>query len=170
MSRRKVEVILTQPVPKLGAEADRVKVAPGYARNYLIPMGLAIPLTEATERRLEALKKKRAEREAQELKTMQELAATLKRAVLRIQVKVGEDGKMFGAITAITIADELKKQWDVDIDHRKIGLENPIKNLGEHEVQVYLHPKVRGKLRILVEPLISATPDTTQTLPSSASS
>lgn len=151
MGKKKVEVILTKPVPKLGAEADRVAVAPGYARNYLIPMGLAIPVTEASERRLEALRKRRAEREAQELKSMQELAATLRRAVLRIGVRIGEEGKMFGAVTALTIAEELKKQWDVDLDHRKIDVLHPIRTLGEHEIQVYLHPKVRGKLRILVE-------------------
>ncbi len=165
----KVEVILTKPVPNLGAESDRVTVAAGYARNYLIPMGFAIPVTEANERRIAALKKRRAEREAQEFKTMQELAATLKRAVLRILVKTGEEGKMFGSVTAMTIAQELKQQWDVDLDHRKIQLKEPIRTLGEHVVELRLHPRVRAKLRILVESSTPIEPSETETAKQKAS-
>lgn len=151
----KTEVILTHNIIGLGAESDQVKVAAGYARNYLIPRGLAIPLTAANKRRLEALKQRRAEREAQELNTMAELAQSVSKLLLKITVKTGADGKMFGAVTAGTIADELKHQYDVTLDKKKIHLESPIRTLGEHEVELRLHPDVTSKLKVIVE---SSTP------------
>src|SRR5881397_1644780 len=95
----KTEVILTENVIGLGAESDQVKVAAGYARNYLFPQGLAISLTAANKRRLEALRQRRAEREAHEFNTMSELAKGLSKTVLVLTAKTGEDGKMFGSIT-----------------------------------------------------------------------
>ncbi|MDH7502247.1 MAG: 50S ribosomal protein L9 [Verrucomicrobiota bacterium] len=151
----KTEVILTHNIIGLGAESDQVKVAAGYARNYLIPRGLAIPLTAANKKRFEALQKRRAEREAQELNTMAELAQSVSKLLLKITVKTGADGKMFGAVTAGTIADELKHQYDVTLDKKKIHLESPIHTLGEHEVELRLHPDVTSKLKVLVE---SSTP------------
>src|SRR4030095_16718767 len=94
----------------LGAETDHVKVTHGYARNYLIPRGLAIHQTTANKRRLEVLKQRRAEREAHELNAMNELGRSLAKLTLQLKVKTGEDGKMFGSITAGLIADELKNQ------------------------------------------------------------
>src|SRR5260221_12618414 len=108
----KTEVILTHNIVNLGGESDQVKVAAGYARNYLFPQGLAIPLTGANKRRLEALKQRRAEREAHELNTMTELAKGLSKMTLKITVKTGDDGKMFGSVTSATIADELKHQFE----------------------------------------------------------
>src|SRR3954464_15371929 len=96
----KTEVILTHNIVGLGAESDHVKVAAGYARNYLFPQGLAIPLTGANKRRIEALKQRRAEREAHELNSMTELAKGISKLVAVIAVKTGDDGKMFGAVTA----------------------------------------------------------------------
>lgn len=150
-----VEVILTEPIPGLGAESDKVKVRAGYARNYLLPMGKAILLTEAGERRLARLRERRARREAEELQSSQELANTLAKIPLKITVRTGEEGRLFGAVTAATIARELKHQWDVDLDRRKIHLEAPIKELGEHEVQLRLHPQVHATLKVLIE---SSTP------------
>src|SRR6266487_947065 len=112
----KTEVILTHNVIGLGAESDQVKVAAGYARNYLFPQGLAIPLTAANKRRLEALRHRRAEREAHEFNTMSELARSLSRMTLILTAKTGEDGKMFGSITPGAIADELKHQFEIVID------------------------------------------------------
>ncbi|MCD6339782.1 MAG: 50S ribosomal protein L9 [Verrucomicrobia bacterium] len=151
----RMEIILTANVPGLGAESDKVVVAAGYARNYLIPQRLAIPVNEANEKRLEALRKRRQQREAHEFKTMKELADSFRKAFLRILVKTGEGGRMFGSVTPAMIAAELKQQWDVDLDHRKIHMEEPIRKLGEHEVELRLHPKVRGTLKIQVE---SSTP------------
>src|SRR6185436_1027831 len=103
----KTEVILTSNIIGLGAESDHVKVAAGYARNYLFPQRLAIPLTHANKRRLEALKQRRAEREAHEFNTMSELAKGVSKLICVVTVKTGEDGKMFGSVTAGTIADHL---------------------------------------------------------------
>lgn len=151
----KTEVILTSNIVGLGAESDQVRVAAGFARNYLLPQGLAIPLSAANKRRLESLRQRRAEREAHELNTMTELAASLSKIVLKIAVKTGADGKMFGAVTAGTIADELKHQCDVALEKKKIHLEQPIRTLGDHEIDLRLHADVHAKLRVQIE---SATP------------
>jgi len=151
----KTEVILTQNIIGLGAESDQVKVAAGYARNYLLPQGMAIPLSGANKRRLEALRQRRAEREAHDLNTMSELAASLSKMIIKIAVKTGGDGKMFGSVTAGTIADELKHQCDVVLDKRKIHLDHPIRTLGDHEIELRLHPTVTTNLKVKVE---STTP------------
>ena len=101
----KTEVILIHNIVGLGAESDQVKVAAGYARNYLFPQGFAIPLTGANKRRIEALRQRRAEREAQEFNTMSELAKGVSKLICLVKVKTGDDGKMFGSITGGTIAD-----------------------------------------------------------------
>src|ERR1700761_7754335 len=151
----KTEVILIQNIVGLCGESDLVKVAPGYARNYLFPQGLAVPLTGANKRRIEALKQRRAEREAHEFNTMSELSKSVSKLIAVIQVKTGDDGKMFGAVTAGTIADQLKTQFDVVLDKKKIHLEHPIKTLGEHEIDLRLHSEVHAKLKVRVE---SSTP------------
>ena len=151
----KTEVILTHNVIGLGAESDQVKVAAGYARNYLFPQGLAVPLNSANKRQIEALQKRRVDREAKELHSMTELASTLSKLTLVLHVKTGEDGKMFGSVTAGTIADELRHQYDAQLDKRKINLQHPIKSLGEHEVPLHLHHDVDCTLKVRVE---SSTP------------
>jgi large subunit ribosomal protein L9 len=149
----KTEVILTHNIVGLGGESDQVKVAAGYARNYLFPQRLAIPLTQANKRQIEALRQRRAEREAHELNTMSELAKGISKLVCLIKVKAGEDGKMFGSVTAGMIADELKHQFDIALDKRKIRLEHPIKMLGDYEVELHLHADVKGMLKLRVESL-----------------
>jgi large subunit ribosomal protein L9 len=151
----KTEVILTQNIVGLGGESDQVKVAAGYARNYLFPQRLAIPVTQGNKRRLEALRQRRAEREAHEFNTMTELAKGLSKLVCVLKVKAGEDGKMFGAVTAGMIADELKHQFEVSLEKKKIHLEHPIKTLGEHEIELHLHPEVKSTLKVRIE---STTP------------
>lgn len=154
----KTEVILTHNIVGLGAESDHVKVAAGYARNYLLPQGLAIPVTAGNKRRLEALRQRRAVREAHDLNSMNELAASLGKITLKIVVKTGADGRMFGSVTAGTIADELKKQCDVALDKKKIRLDEPLRALGEHEVDLHLHPDVKPKLKVLIESSTPAEP------------
>src|SRR5271165_3245283 len=135
----KTEVILTHNIVGLGGESDQVKVAAGFARNYLIPQGLAIPLTGANKRRIEALKQRRAEREAHEFNTMNELAKGVAKLLCVVKVKTGEDGKLFGTVTPGMIADELKHKFEIVLDKKKIHLETPIRSLGEHEVELRLH-------------------------------
>jgi len=151
----KTEVILTHNIVGLGAESDQVKVAAGYARNYLLPQGLAIPLTGANKRRLEVLKQRRAEREAHEFNTMTELGKSISKLICVITVKTGEDGKMFGTVTTGMIADQLKTQFDINLEKRKIHLEQPIRALGEHEIELRLHQEVASTLKVRVE---SSTP------------
>jgi large subunit ribosomal protein L9 len=157
----KTEVILTHNIVGLGAESDQVKVAAGYARNYLFPQRLAIPLTMANKRQIESLRQRRAEREAHEFNTMSELAKGVAKLICVIKVKAGEDGKMFGSVTAGVIADELKHQFDITLDKRKIHLEHPIRALGDHEVELHLHAEVKGALKVRVEsltPVIAPAP------------
>jgi large subunit ribosomal protein L9 len=149
----KTEVILTHNIVGLGGESDQVKVAAGYARNYLFPQGFAIPVSGANKRRLESLKQRRAEREAKELNHMTEMGAALSKMTLLIKVKTGEDGKMFGSVTSGTIADELGRQYEAQIDKKKIHLPAPIKTLGEHEVELRLHADVKSTLKVKVESL-----------------
>ena len=149
----KTEVILTHNIIGLGGESDQVKVAAGYARNYLIPQGFAIPVSGANKRRIEALKQRRAEREAHEFNAMTELAKSVSKLICVVKVKAGDDGKMFGSVTAGMIADELKHQFDITLDKRKIHLESAIRALGEHEVALHLHTEVKSTLKVRVESL-----------------
>jgi large subunit ribosomal protein L9 len=151
----KTEVILTHNIVGLGGESDNVRVAAGYARNYLFPHRLAVPVTAANKRQIEALKQRRAEREAHEFNTMTELSKGLSKLICVIKVKTGEEGKLFGAVTAGMIADELKHQFDIALDKKKIHLEHAIRTTGEFEVALNLHHEVKGTLKVRVE---STTP------------
>jgi large subunit ribosomal protein L9 len=151
----KTDVILIKNVVGLGGESDQVKVAAGYARNYLIPQGIAVPLSAANKRRIEVLQKRRADREAQELQAMSELAKSVTKLICVVTVKTGEDGKMFGSVTAGQIADELKRQFEIVLEKRKIHVEKPIRSLGEHEIDLRLHHDVHATLKVRVE---SSTP------------
>ena len=156
----KTEVILTHNIVGLGGESDQVRVAAGFARNYLLPQGLAIPVTQANKRQLEALKQRRAEREAHEFNAMTELSKSVSKLICVIKVKTGDDGKLFGAVTSGMIADELKHQFDIALDKKKIHLESTIRTLGEYEVALHLHHEVKGTLKLRVEsttPIIAPT-------------
>jgi large subunit ribosomal protein L9 len=135
------EILLVQPVEGLGGEGDQVKVRAGYARNYLLPRKIAVPLTSANRKHVDALKARRAAREQSELSGAQELAKTLEKTSLAFAVKTGEGGKMFGAITATDIHDKLVAAG-VTIDKKKIHLHTPVKTLGKHEVKIKLHADV----------------------------
>ncbi len=135
------EVLLIQPVDGLGAEGDQVKVRAGYARNFLLPQGLAVPLTVSNRKQVEALKKARGLREAKELNGAQELAARLQKAAVAIAVKTGEGGKLFGAVTVNDLHDKLAAAG-LEVEKRRIHLGQPVKTLGKHEATIKLHPEV----------------------------
>jgi len=139
------EILLVKPVDGLGGEGDQVKVRAGYARNYLLPRGIAVPLTTANRKQVEALKKRRAVREAEELTGAQDLAKKLEKVALAFAVKTGEGGKMFGAITATDVHDKLTAAG-VTLEKRRIQLHTPVKTLGQHTVKVKLHPEVTVEL------------------------
>ena len=140
------ELILTENVPGLGAEADVVKVRRGYARNYLLPRGKAYEVTPGALRKLDALKQKRAEREARELNEAEELARRIGKARFVFSLETGETGKAFGSVTAQDIVNRLKNEIGAEIDRHKIVLERPIKDTGEHEVTIKLHHDVTAQL------------------------
>ena len=135
------EVLLLKPVENLGAEGDQVKVRAGYARNYLLPRSIAVPLTSSNRKQIEALKKRRGEREAHELSGAQAIAALIEKTRIAFAVKTGEGGKMFGAVTTNDIHEKLV-QAGLEIEKRKILLHTPVKALGQHTVKIKLHADV----------------------------
>ena len=135
------EVLLIKPVEGLGGEGDQVKVRAGYARNFLLPRKVAVPLTSANRKQVEALKKRRGVREATELTGAQELAKKLEKTGLAFAVTTGEGGKMFGSVTAADLHEKLTAAG-FTIDKKRIHLHTPVKTLGKHEVKVKLHPDV----------------------------
>lgn len=139
------EILLVKPVEGLGGEGDQVKVRAGYARNFLLPRKFAVSLNAANKKHVDSLKKRRAEREQQELSGAQELAKKLEKTSLAFAVKTGEGGKMFGAITSNDIHDKLTAAG-VTIDKKKIHLHTPVKTLGQHTVKVKLHADVSVEL------------------------
>jgi len=147
------QVILTEPIAGLGHEADVVKVKPGYARNFLIPRGKAFEVTPASLKQINALKTKRAEREAKELNDAEELARRINKLKITLTLETGETGKAFGSITAKDIADKLKAEFggaDI-VERHRIVLERPIKDTGPHEIEIKLHHDVVAHLNLNVK-------------------
>jgi large subunit ribosomal protein L9 len=144
-----VEVILREDVDKLGRRGEVVKVAEGYGRNFLLPRGLAMAVSEANKA---MIAKERKAHELQAAKEKAEFQAVAERiAALRFIAprKVGEHDALYGSVTSGDIAEFLKAKG-IEIDKRKVHLDEPIKKLGEHEVSIKLHPEVSGNLRVLV--------------------
>ena len=144
-----IEVILREDIKTLGKAGELVRVKPGYARNYLLPHGLAYEATEGNKKRIAAETKARSFRLQSERAGAEREAATLSAVQLRLAGKAGEEGKLFGSITAQDIAEELGRQGHT-VDRRRIELEHPIKTLGEHTVSVRLHPDVHAEVRVSV--------------------
>ena len=144
-----MEVILRKDHEKLGPVGTKAVVKDGYARNYLIPRGLAYEATAGALRALEEEKKQAERRSSKELKSSEHLAQELEKISITIQMKVGEDERLFGSVTSQMIADSLKEKG-FDLDKRIIDLEEPIKALGIYNVNVKLHPSVLGKVKVWV--------------------
>ena len=143
------QIILTAPVDNLGAEGDTVTVADGYARNFLIPKGLAMPASAGNLRRIESLRKKREASLAAQLDDSKATAAQLVKQSYTITAAAGEDGKLYGSVTSADISEALKKEG-IEVDRRKIVLEHSIRELGVYDVDVKLHPEVATKVKIWV--------------------
>ncbi len=146
-----IEVILRDDVKSLGKAGELVRVRPGYARNYLLPQGLAYEATEGNRKRIAAETRARAARLAAEKDGAEALAARLNAVTLALAGNAGEEGKLFGSITASDIATALKAQG-FEVDRRRIDLDHPIKSLGEHVVPIRLHPEVEANVRVTVTP------------------
>jgi large subunit ribosomal protein L9 len=144
-----VEVILKEHVENLGQRGEIVKVASGYARNYLFPRQLALAVTEENKKQIERERVKAEAREAEELKGARAVAATLDGLDIAIARRVGENDTLYGSVTTGDIADALAAR-DVTIDRRKIQLAEPLKSLGEHTVPVKLHREVTANLKVRI--------------------
>lgn len=144
-----MEVILREDVKSLGKAGELVKVKPGYARNFLLPKGLAYEATEGNRKRIQAESKAREARMAEERSAAELIASKLNAVSLTLSRKAGEGDRLFGSITAQDIADALGAQGHA-IDKRKIDLEHPIKTVGQHTVPVRLHHDVHAELRLTV--------------------
>ena len=145
-----MKVILIQDVKSLGKKGEIVNVSDGYARNFVLPKGLGL---EANSKNLNDLKLQKANDEKvakEQLEAAKQLAGVLETKEVIVTMKSGEGGKTFGSISSKEIAQEAKKQCDLELDKKKIVLPEPIKSLGVYEVGVKLHPKVTGKLKVKV--------------------
>ncbi len=144
-----IEVILREDVKSLGRAGELVRVKPGYARNYLLPHGLAYEATEGNRKRIAAETRVRTVRSQAERTEAERFAGTLSGVTVTLAGKAGEEGKLFGSITAQDIADALAAQGHT-VDRRRIELEHPIKTLGDHTISVRIHPEVHAELRVSV--------------------
>lgn len=146
-----MEILLVKDVPGIGKAGQTKNVADGYARNYLLPRKLAVVATNSAVKQADALKLSSAKREAETLQEAQLLANALNAVQIKFSVKAGTNERLFGAITAADIAERLQKEHQIQIDKRKIELEHPIKDLGERDVPVKLHPEVNAHVHVTVE-------------------
>ena len=144
-----MEVILREDIKTLGKAGELVRVKPGYARNYLLPHGLAYEATEGNKKRIAAETKARSVRLQSERAGAEREAATLSAVQLRLAGKAGEEGKLFGSITSADIAEKLAEQG-ISVERRQIELDEPIKALGVTSVPVRLHPQVRPEVKVWV--------------------
>ncbi len=146
-----MKVILNKDVKGTGKAGDVVKVSDGYARNMLIPRGLATEATQANIRQLEKQKAIAAEKKAEEKAAAQEQAEKLSRSSIKMKIKAGEGGRIFGSITSKDIADAINEQLGMDIDRKKIKLDAPIKQVGETDVDMRLYQDVNTKIKVIIE-------------------
>jgi len=152
-----VKLILKEAVHNLGEAGDVVQVKPGYARNFLLPQGKAIPATETRVRELEHHKRIVAEKVAKDMKDIRSRKDALEALPLEITARAGEEGRLFGSVTSVQIA-ELLAQHGFEVDRRRIDLREPIKETGEHTVALKLHRDVVARLKVRVV-AVSAAPE-----------
>jgi large subunit ribosomal protein L9 len=149
--RQKMQVILVEDVVGKGNAGDIIKVNDGYARNYLLPRGIAIPATDANIKTIEHRKEKLVADRAKSLEDAQAAAEKLDNLSVTIESKSGEGGRLFGSITSQDIADAINAQHGLFIDKRKIILDAPIKTTGVHPVAIKIYSEVTATVRVLVE-------------------
>jgi len=144
-----LRIVLLKDVERVGRAGEIVKVANGFARNFLIPRGEALLATDANLAHFESRRRQHEAAAEREKKAAEALAQELEKASLTIQARVGEEEKLFGSVTAQNIVSLLKEQGH-DIDRRKIELEEPIRALGVYNIEIRLHPEVRATIKLWV--------------------
>ncbi len=145
-----MRVVLREDVENLGRKGDLLDVADGYARNFLVPRGLAIKATRGVVQQAEAMRRNREVREVRDRAHATELAQRLVAGRVEVKARAGEGGKLFGSVTSSDIADAVLAQYEVELDRRKIALAEPIKELGTVEIPVQLHTDVEATLTVEV--------------------
>jgi large subunit ribosomal protein L9 len=144
-----VKIVLRADVDNLGNKGDLVEVAPGYARNYLVPKGLAMPASSGAAKQAEAMRRSRQVRDRREKEGAEATARQLAAKRVEIKARSGEGGRLFGSVTSTDIAEAVEAQTGIKLDRRKLSVE-PIKTLGTHEVSVRLHSEVEVPITIEV--------------------
>jgi large subunit ribosomal protein L9 len=145
-----MEIILLQDVENLGSKFDLVKVKPGYGRNFLIPKGMAKIANASNKKHLEEIKKQQAAKLAKKLEEIRVLAEKISSTKLIVGTKAGSTGKLFGSITNIQLADALKGQFGIEVDRKKITLNQEIKELGTFKASVHLYKDVNAEFEFEV--------------------
>lgn len=147
-----MKVILTKDHHELGVNGSVVDVAEGYARNYLLPNHMAVQATKNVVEHYEERKKARAKKEATIREKARELGAKIAELNVTVQAKVGEEGRLYGTVTNKEIAHHLAEQHSIEVDRKQIEIPHAIKAVGDHSVNIKLHPEVSTQLRVTVEP------------------
>lgn len=145
-----MEVILLENVDNLGERHDVVSVKNGYGRNYLIPQGMARVATSSDKRHVAEIRKQQSAKAAKALADMEAIAEKLASKTLQVGAKAGATGKLFGSVTNIQLADAIKKEFDVEVDRRKIAFPGDIKTLGKYKASVVLHKEVTADIEFEV--------------------
>lgn len=147
-----MKVILTNYHEKLGDVGDTVEVKSGYANNYLIPNGLAVPATKGNINQMKLVKQAAVKVEARNIKEAEELAKKLEDLQVTFIVKTGEEGKLYGSITNKDIAEKISEERKIEIDRKKIDMQEHIKEIGEYEIELKLYKEVKSSVKVVVEP------------------
>lgn len=142
-----MEIILLKDIEKLGDRHDIVKVKPGYGRNYLIPQGLAVNANSINRKKRDVILAEEEAKEAARLDEYKEIAARLDGQTLKIGVKAGTSGKIFGSVTSVQVANALKEQLNLDIERKKIHLPEEVKEIGTYTADLQLHKEVSTKIQ-----------------------
>ncbi len=145
-----MEVILKKDIKELGKKDSMVKVSDGYAKNYLIPKGLAVPATSGNVNDMKNKQKSLAEKQAKELAEAKELAAKLEGKTFTLKLKCGENGKLFGAVSNKDIADAIQKDLGIAIDKKKVTLDEPMKKLGTYDIKVRVMAGVSAMIKVVI--------------------
>ena len=143
-----MKIILKADIKDVGKKGELINASDGYARNYLFPRNLAMEATEGNIKTLEHQKAKEAKKKSEELQNAKDFAKKLSGLEVFIKVKTGESGKLFGSITSKDIVEEIKKQHKIEIDKKKIILEDAIKLAGIYDVEIKVYPEVHGKIKV----------------------
>ena len=146
-----MRIVLRADVENLGKKGDLVDVADGYARNYLVPRGLALKATSGIQRQADAMRRNRDVRDARDRDAAQAVAAQFADRTITIKARAGAEGKLFGSVTSADVADAIQRHLGVEVDRRKIGLDEPLKELGPVDLVIRLHPEVVANVHVEVE-------------------